>query len=100
MKAKLFGAAIALVLTVPLSRASADVVEVDFSGTVTQSFGFYTGFGCDNIFSGCVLAPGTPYDTQRQLRGRCPRSHRGCRTARPDLGERWSSRLVATATLF
>jgi hypothetical protein len=26
-----------------------------------------------------------------------PRSHRRCWTARPDLGERWPSRLVATA---
>jgi len=26
-----------------------------------------------------------------------PRSHRGCWPARPDLGERWPSRLVATA---
>src|SRR6516225_9997308 len=26
-----------------------------------------------------------------------PRPHRRCRTSRPDLGERWSSRLVATA---
>ena len=30
--------------------------------------------------------------------GCCPRSHRGCRTSGPDLGERWPSRLVATAS--
>src|SRR5262249_386640 len=29
---------------------------------------------------------------------RSPRPHRRCRTAWPDLGERWPSRLVATAT--
>jgi hypothetical protein len=28
---------------------------------------------------------------------RSPRPHRWCRSARPDLGERWCSRLVATA---
>jgi hypothetical protein len=27
----------------------------------------------------------------------CPRLHRRCWTARPDLGDRWPSRLVATA---
>jgi hypothetical protein len=27
----------------------------------------------------------------------CPRPHRRCRPARPDLGRRWPSRLVATA---
>ena len=60
MKAKLFGAVIALVFTVSLSPVSADVVEIDFSGTVTASAGVYVGFGCTNNF-GCVLAPGTPY---------------------------------------
>src|SRR5262245_19395719 len=62
MKAKLFGAAIALVFAVSLSPVSADVVEIDFSGTVTASVGVYFGFGCTNIQTGCVLAPGTPYD--------------------------------------
>jgi hypothetical protein len=33
----------------------------------------------------------------REQRFKCPRSHRRCRAARPDLGERWPSRLVAAA---
>jgi hypothetical protein len=52
--------AAALAFFTAAPQALADTVEVDFSGTVTQSFGVYFGHGCNNIL-GCVLAPGTPY---------------------------------------
>ena len=56
-------AACALFLLGGATATRADIVEVDFSGTVTQSFGVYVGFGCTNLL-GCVLAPGTPYDAE------------------------------------
>ena len=56
-------AACALFLLGGATATRADLVEVDFSGTVTQSFGVYVGFGCTNLL-GCVLAPGTPYDAE------------------------------------
>src|SRR5262245_45868198 len=45
-------AACALFLLGGATAARADIVEVDFSGTVTQSFGVYVGFGCTNLLDG------------------------------------------------
>jgi hypothetical protein len=42
------------------SRAPADILEADFSGTTGTSAGRYFGNGCTNPL-GCVLAPGTSY---------------------------------------
>jgi hypothetical protein len=56
-------AACTLFLLVGAAAMRADIVKVDFSGTVTQSSGVYVGFGCTNLL-GCVLAPGTAYDAE------------------------------------
>src|SRR5262245_24241207 len=61
------------------------------------------GFGFDNIQSNNPT--GTIYAEKNQntatwslsLVSEVPRPVAGCRTPRPDLGERWPSRLVATA---
>jgi hypothetical protein len=50
-------------LLVGSTAARADIVKVDFSGTVTASAGVYFGFGC-TLPLGCVLAPGTSYNAE------------------------------------
>src|SRR5215831_17124967 len=85
------------------------------SETVTNTIGIVrvsrwsaavTGVPCARITSGCRATNSLAKTDGRSRRlvwqypGRepyRPRSHRRCRTCRPDLGERWLARLVATA---
>jgi hypothetical protein len=79
-------------------------IFLSISGTGITSAVFTNNLGTGNTFTldNFTFAWSDPSPVSGPTAGdpsppvRRPRTHRRCRTARPNLGERWSSRLVAT----
>jgi hypothetical protein len=67
------------------------------SSIIASVQNFDVDVGLRRDLSGSAL-PILPQSVSRGHVGSCARPSRWCRTARPYLGERWPSRLVATAT--